>query len=114
MSRCWFTHDIQAYLTAKPRDIKLPLASSITDTPPFVTTDDADFGTTCPNFEEMGECHLGLKCRFLGAHTCVDDSGEVTLITDDEKKSRIATTNAELNQVSSETLKLLRQNKVCS
>ena len=62
----------------------------------------------------MGECRLGLKCRFLGAHTRVDDSGEVTLITDDEKKSRIAATNAELNQVSPETLKLLRQNKVRS
>ncbi|KAF8549296.1 zinc finger dihydrouridine synthase [Imleria badia] len=116
-SECRFTHDIQAYLAAKPRDIKLPLASSITNTPPFVATDtndDAaslDFSTTCPNFEEMGQCRLGLKCRFLGAHARVDDNGDVILITDEEKKSKIAATNAELNQVSPETLKLLRQNK---
>ena len=62
----------------------------------------------------MGECRLGLKCRFLGAHARVDDGGDVILITDDEKKSRITVTNAELNQVSPETLKLLRQNKVHS
>lgn len=71
-----------------------------------------DSSTTCPSFEEAGECRLGLKCRFLGAHARVDESGAVILITDEQKKSRIALTNAELNQVSAATLKLLRQNKV--
>ena len=120
ISRCRFTHDIHAYLAAKPRDIKLPLASSITNTPPFVATEtndesapgsSLDPSTTCPYFEEAGECRLGLKCRFLGAHARLDGDGAVTLITDEEKKSRIASTNAELNQVSAETLKLLRQHK---
>lgn len=96
------------------------MASSINTTPPFVVTDtdgesapasSLDFSTTCPYFEEAGECRLGLKCRFLGAHASVDGDGAVTLTTDEEKKSRIAPTNAELNQVSAETLKLLRQNK---
>ena len=77
-------------------------------TPP----DEAAISTTCPAFEEAGECRLGLKCRFLGAHARVDESGTTILTIDEEKKSRVALTNAELNQVSSETLKLLRQNKV--
>jgi len=119
--RCRFTHDIHAYLAVKPRDIKLPLASSITNTPPFVVTDtngesapgsSLDFNTLCPYFEEAGECRLGLKCRFLGAHARVDDSGAVMLITDEDKKSGVAPSNAELNLISAEILKLLRQNKV--
>ncbi|KAI9569197.1 hypothetical protein HD554DRAFT_2328226 [Boletus coccyginus] len=119
-SECRFTHDIHAYLAAKPRDIKLPLASSITNSPPFVVTDtddesalgsSLDFSTLCPYFEEAGECRLGLKCRFLGAHARVDDSGAVMLVTDEGKKSGIAPSNAELNQVSAEILKLLRQNQ---
>lgn len=71
-----------------------------------------DFSTTCPSFEEAGECRLGLKCRFLGAHARVNENGAATLITDEEKKSTVAPINAELNQVSAETLKLLRQHKV--
>ncbi|KAN0094919.1 hypothetical protein V8E55_003206 [Tylopilus felleus] len=119
-SECRFTHDINAYLAAKPRDIKIPLTSSITNTPPFVATNNndastpessLDFSTTCPSFEETGKCRLGLKCRFLGAHARVDDNDAVTLIIDEEKKSKNAPINAELNQVSAETLKLLRQNK---
>ncbi|KAF9242298.1 hypothetical protein BU15DRAFT_72831 [Melanogaster broomeanus] len=124
-AECRFTHDISAYLAAKPRDIRLPPASSLTDTQPFVATENADqsaeegeqskssfdFSTTCPYFEEAGECRLGLKCRFLGAHSRMDEKGVVTLVTDEEKKSRVALTNIELNQVSAETLKLLRQKK---
>ncbi|KAF8452347.1 zinc finger dihydrouridine synthase [Boletus edulis BED1] len=112
-AECRFTHDIRAYLAAKPRDIKLPFASNIISTPPFTPAHKSslDFSTTCPSFDETGNCRLGLKCRFLGAHAHVDNNGAVTLITDEEKKSRIAPTNAELNQMSAETLKLLRQNK---
>ncbi|KIJ63693.1 hypothetical protein HYDPIDRAFT_92327 [Hydnomerulius pinastri MD-312] len=122
-AECRFTHDIPSYLAAKPRDIRLPPASSLATAPPFVFTDDTDqpaaegdlsslnFGTTCPCFEEAGECRLGLKCRFLGAHARKDENGVLTLVTDEEKKSRIALTNSELNQVSAEALKLLRQRK---
>lgn len=74
-------------------------------------TSSLDFSTTCPSFEEAGECRLGLKCRFLGAHARVDENGAVILLTDEEKKSRVALTNAELNQMSAETLKLVRQNR---
>jgi hypothetical protein len=71
-----------------------------------------DLGTTCPCFEEAGECRLGFKCRFLGAHASMDESGVIAIVIDEEKKSRVALTNTELNQVSAETLKLLRQKKV--
>ncbi|KAG9313681.1 hypothetical protein JVU11DRAFT_6027 [Chiua virens] len=119
-SECRFTHDIPAYLAAKPRDIRLPPPSSITNTSPFVVTDTADDSTvqssldsttTCPSYEESGECRLGLKCRFLGAHARVDENGDVVLTTNEEKKSRVALADSELNQVSAEVLKLLRQNK---
>ncbi|KIJ58427.1 hypothetical protein HYDPIDRAFT_102661 [Hydnomerulius pinastri MD-312] len=122
-AECRFTHDIPSYLAAKPKDIRSPPASSLSTSPPFVLTDDTDqlvaegdlsslnFGTTCPCFEEAGECRLGLKCRFLGAHARKDENGVLTLVTDEEKKSRIALTNSELNQVSAEALKLLRQRK---
>lgn len=92
-------------------------------TPPFVVTDtndesalglSLDFSTLCPYFEEADECQLGLKHRFLGTHACVDDSGAVMLIIDEDKKSGITPSNAELNQISAEILKLFCQNKVSS
>ncbi|KIJ16316.1 hypothetical protein PAXINDRAFT_168462 [Paxillus involutus ATCC 200175] len=121
-AECRFTHDVSAYLAAKPRDIRLPPASSLMNIPPFVVpeiTDQSvegkqpslDLGTTCPCFEEAGECRLGFKCRFLGAHASMDESGVIAIVIDEKKKSRVALTNTELNQVSAETLKLLRQKK---
>lgn len=136
--RCRFTHDIPAYLAAKPRDIRMPPASSISNVPPFIidpspsqlppppspsspstpaTFSSLDSTTTCPLFAESGECRLGLKCRFLGAHahSSIDPetgSGTVTLLVDEEKKSSVAGAHVELNQIGAEALKLLRQKKV--
>ncbi|KAG6333598.1 hypothetical protein ID866_5498 [Astraeus odoratus] len=120
---CRFTHDVGAYLSAKPRDIRFPPASALRDTPPFVVSAEPllqetetegpslDFGTTCVCFEEAGECRVGLKCRYLGAHAHRDENGAVTSVVDEEKKSRIALTTTELNHVSPETLKMIRTKK---
>ena len=71
-----------------------------------------DFGTSCPSLEEAGECRMGLKCRYLGAHARRDESGTISLVYDEEKKSRIALTTTEMNHVSPETLKAIRTRKV--
>ncbi|KAF9364497.1 tRNA-dihydrouridine(47) synthase [NAD(P)(+)]-like protein [Mortierella sp. NVP85] len=60
---CKFNHDIKKYLDAK----------------------DKDLGNRCPNFEILGECHYGYKCRFLSAH--MDSDGK--LIRDEEKMARV-------------------------
>ncbi|EGN92171.1 hypothetical protein SERLA73DRAFT_127726 [Serpula lacrymans var. lacrymans S7.3] len=123
-SECRFTHDVEAYLAAKPKDIRFPSASNITDTPPFVqelsNTDyesfangkypSLDLKTICPGFEEIGECRLGLKCRYLGAHAGIDEDGALALVADEEKQMK-AGSAAELNYVSQEALKLLRSRK---
>lgn len=124
LRRCRFTHDVDAYLAAKPRDIRFPSITDISDVPPFIV--DAEEGgstvantssldhhhTTCPSFTESGFCRLGLKCRFLGAHAKRDASGVITLIEDEEKRAQTALSATELNFVSAETLKLLRSKKV--
>lgn len=121
--RCRFTHDVDAYLAAKPRDIRFPSITNISDIPPFgvgaekdestaVDTSPLDHRTTCPSFTESGFCRLGLKCRFLGAHALRDTSGIITLVEDEEKRAQTALSATELNFVSAETLKLLRSKKV--
>ncbi|KAJ1330602.1 hypothetical protein BSLG_009054 [Batrachochytrium salamandrivorans] len=45
--QCRYSHDVSAYLLAKGPDL----------------------GTVCPQFELLGECKFGIKCRFSGAHT---------------------------------------------
>ncbi|KAI6025999.1 hypothetical protein EDC04DRAFT_224897 [Pisolithus marmoratus] len=122
-SECRFTHDIDTYLAAKPKDIHFPPASALRETQPFVVDDEPpqngtkegesslDFGTTCICFNETGECRVGLKCRFLGAHARKGHDGVVTLVVDEEKKSRVALTTTELNHVSQETLKIIRTRK---
>jgi tRNA-dihydrouridine synthase 3 len=123
--RCRFTHDISAYLAAKPRDILFPSASSLTEFPPFVqarhdsssndaATSTIDFDTVCPVFEETGHCRHGLKCRFLGGHAQRGDDGEIVLVVDTEKEARAAISTTELNFVDADTLKLLRSRKVGS
>ena len=120
--RCRFTHDVEAYLAAKPRDIRFPSIVDVVNVSPFVVgaeEDDPavphvsslDHRTTCPSFAESGVCRLGLKCRFLGAHA-KDIAGEITLVEDVEKKAHTALSATELNFVSAETLKLLRTKKV--
>ncbi|EIW80054.1 FMN-linked oxidoreductase [Coniophora puteana RWD-64-598 SS2] len=135
---CRFTHDVSAYLLAKPRDIRMPPLSNITASPPFIdaraddnTMDEdtpntsvaasLDPKTKCPVYEEAGWCRLGLKCRFLGDHAVITGPTEVNgepavvcpiaLVEDDEKKAQAAVATTELNYVNAETLKLLRSHK---
>ena len=125
--RCRRSHDISAYLKAKPRDIFFPSESMLSNEPPFVGLPDTangikeeseepfesesvDFLTRCPPFETTGSCRIGLKCRFLGGHMRKAEDGTVSLVEDEEKKR--ATLTTELNFVSPSTLKLLRTKKV--
>lgn len=120
---CRFTHDIDAYLAAKPRDIRFPSITTISDVPPFIMGTEEDDSmaddnlsslerhTSCPSFAESGVCRLGLKCRFLGAHAKRDVSGVITLVKDEEKMAQTALSATELNFVSADTLKLLRSKK---
>jgi tRNA-dihydrouridine synthase 3 len=122
--RCRFTHDIDAYLAAKPRDIRFPSIASISDVFPFIMDMDEDnftadnnlssleHHTSCPSFAESGFCRLGLKCRFLGAHAKRDASGAIVLVEDEEKRAQTALSATELNFVGADTLKLLRSKKV--
>ncbi|OAX43757.1 FMN-linked oxidoreductase [Rhizopogon vinicolor AM-OR11-026] len=120
---CRFTHDVAAYFAAKPRDIRFPSITNISDVPPFIVGMDVeedssasceslDHHTTCPSFTESGICRLGLKCRFLGAHAKRDVvTGAITLLEDEEKRAQTALSATELNFVNAETLKLLRSKK---
>ncbi|TCD67355.1 tRNA-dihydrouridine synthase 3 [Steccherinum ochraceum] len=120
---CRNTHDIEAYLAAKTRDIYFPSFDNLTEEPPFVTlpSEDAvmvdqsspsmDPSTTCPVHAVRGECRMGLKCRFLGAHARKTDAGDWEVTVDEEKKARSAVLEAELNFIGGETLKKLRTKK---
>jgi tRNA-dihydrouridine synthase 3 len=124
--RCRLSHDIPAYLKAKPRDIFFPSESLLSHEPPFVALPSAaeeieesggpssvvDFPTRCPVFEATGSCRIGLKCRFLGGHMRKAEDGTVSLVEDEERKRVALTANTELNFVSPTTLKLLRTKKV--
>ncbi|KAG0301583.1 tRNA-dihydrouridine(47) synthase [NAD(P)(+)]-like protein [Dissophora globulifera] len=67
--QCKFNHDIKKYLEAK----------------------DKDLGERCVNFDLLGECPYGYKCRFLGAH--MDADGK--LVKNEEKMA--ASTNQTMN-----------------
>lgn len=130
--RCRFTHDVAAYLAAKPSDIHFPSISTTTlqAHPPFIAPRTSDIPssflvpgseqeiagidptTTCPSFAESGVCSLGLKCRFLGAHVQKDLAGTVTLIIDQDKKSSNSSINTEFNRIGADTLKMVRTRKV--
>ncbi|KAI9438244.1 zinc finger dihydrouridine synthase [Lactarius indigo] len=123
-SECRLSHDIRAYLDAKPSDIIFPSASTLRNEPPFVSLpgtsanetersegSSIDSTTRCPVFEAMGTCRLGLKCRFLGGHVRTAEEGTVALVEDEDKKALTLTTNTELNFISPATLKLLRSKK---
>lgn len=115
---------MKAYLAAKPKDIRFPQTSDLTDTPPFVTApnEDAtmadaaepsiDWSAKCPVFEAVGECSQGLKCRFLGGHARKGENGEIVLIVDEERKAREIIAHTEVNFVTGETLKAIRSKKV--
>ncbi|EIM87584.1 FMN-linked oxidoreductase [Stereum hirsutum FP-91666 SS1] len=124
-AECRFSHDIPAYLAAKPRDIYFNITDPLTDTPPFVkltgsennmeaavdsAQDSVDFSTHCPNFEETGACRHGFKCRFLGGHVRKED-GKLSLIQDDSKRSNSLRSSTEINYLDGQTMKLLRTKK---
>ena len=127
-ARCRFTHDLQGYLSAKPRDVKFPTLSDLSNQPPFVSLDDSevrgvanqatgvrsslDPATTCPVHAETGKCKHGFKCRFLGAHAEGGSSGELSLVVDGEKVAHAAVSAAELNFVDPDIRKQLRTRKV--
>ncbi|KAI0694107.1 zinc finger dihydrouridine synthase [Cytidiella melzeri] len=120
---CRNTHDIAAYLAAKPKDINFPPITALSDVPPYVPRDSEDedmqggerppFGSNvwCPNFEATGECKHGLKCRFLGGHARLNEDGQTILVVNEDKKAVSATTQTELNAVDAEILKQIRTKK---
>ncbi|KAF8065084.1 hypothetical protein FPV67DRAFT_1562931 [Lyophyllum atratum] len=121
-AECRFTHDVPAYLAAKAQDIRIPEVSEISNTSPFVPDlpklgkphpehQSLDLSTTCPVFAETGECRYGFKCRFLGGHVRSDESGQLALVGDEDKKARAALSSKEVNFVGPEIQKQLRSKK---
>ncbi|KAH9911587.1 zinc finger dihydrouridine synthase [Fomitopsis serialis] len=114
-TECRFTHDVPAYLTAKPRDIHFPSQEDLLNVPPYIRSraspeiemseshnSSIDFSTKCPAFERTGECRHGLKCRRWDA---------VELIADDDKRALAAGAEQELNFIDGPTLKMIRTKK---
>ncbi|KAF8801086.1 zinc finger dihydrouridine synthase [Phlegmacium glaucopus] len=119
---CRFTHDIPAYLAAKTHDLHIPELSQFSDSPPFApdpatlaqfhpVNPSIDSNTVCPVFAATGECRYGLKCRFLGGHIQISESGEPSLAVDEDKKARAVLTAHEVNFVGPEVQKMLRSRK---
>lgn len=123
-NRCRNTHDIGAYLAAKPKDIYFPSLSDLTITTPFVNIPDAgmvdaecpslDASTTCPVYNVRGECNHGFKCRFLGSHVRKDnsESGQWQVMIDHDKRALSAVTEQEMNFIEASGLKQVRSKKV--
>lgn len=123
--RCRNTHDIKAYLDQKPKDIKFPRDVDLV-IPALISKDDnivhqeaktsvapsIDPEAYCSVYEDKGTCRHGFKCRFLGGHVKKSESGELELISDEEKVARRVIETSELNYLPPESLKLLRSKKV--
>ena len=72
---CRFTHDNNAYLAAKLRDVRFPLASALKGSQPFVVSEESlqnlaagedssvDFGTSCLTLEKVGETQMQISWR---------------------------------------------------
>ncbi|KAH9847034.1 zinc finger dihydrouridine synthase [Lenzites betulinus] len=123
-SECRFTHDVSAYLAAKPKDIHFPSSEDLSDSPPFVRLPDAEMAedgdptkssldstTTCAIFKHTGECKHGLKCRFLGSHVRTKEDGELELVVDQDKKARVAASETEVNFLDADSLRKIRTKK---
>ncbi|KAI0768259.1 zinc finger dihydrouridine synthase [Trametes elegans] len=121
---CRFTHNIPAYLAAKPKDIHFPASEDISDAPPFVRLPDVEMvehgdapqnsldpSTICPVFQHTGECKYGLKCRFLGNHARAKENGEYEVLVDEVKKARVAAAETEVNFMDADTLRKIRTKK---
>ncbi|KAF9553435.1 FMN-linked oxidoreductase [Agrocybe pediades] len=121
-SECRFMHDIPAYLAAKPRDLHIPEMSQMSELPPYAPEPETlvkshpdypslDLNTICPVFAETGECKYGFKCRFLGGHVKFSESGELSIVVDEEKKAQSALTAREVNFVGADVQRMLRSKK---
>ncbi|KAF6755436.1 zinc finger dihydrouridine synthase [Ephemerocybe angulata] len=121
-TECRFSHDIDAYLAAKPQDLRVPSTDEFTDKPPFgpdLSTlvkphpryPNVDTATVCPIFAEAGECRYGYKCRFLGGHIAEGSEGNLTLAQDETKKAQAALTAHEMNFIGAENQKRLRSKR---
>ncbi len=124
--RCRNTHDINEYLSQKPKDIIIRSVTAsqnpATDGNAYeqphesssVQPESIKPSSRCPIFEEKGECKYGLKCRFLGGHVKRTDDGSLELLCDDKKIAQRKLDTTELNFITPDTIKLLRTRKVCS
>ena len=54
----------------------------------------------------------GFKCRFLGGHIQISESGELSLAVDEDKKARAVLSAHEVNFVGTDVQKMLRSKKV--
>ncbi|KAJ7627148.1 zinc finger dihydrouridine synthase [Roridomyces roridus] len=116
--KCKNNHDIEAYLAAKPADLRFPQREDVADIPLPGAVDVVEEGghsdswkAFCPVFEEAGECRYGFRCRFLGAHLHNSDSGTPELVKDSQKVEYAAGANVETNRISGHAQKLLRTKK---
>ncbi|KAJ7061232.1 hypothetical protein C8F01DRAFT_160058 [Mycena amicta] len=111
--QCRINHDIPSYLATQPPDLGLPQTNDINDMPIPLPVESGEpvpstsYKTICPIFEEMGV--FGFRCRYLSAHSKLDDAGVLQLVTDEDKRAAVA--SAEVNRLSTETQKLLRTKK---
>ncbi|KAG1380928.1 hypothetical protein G6F60_005923 [Rhizopus arrhizus] len=69
IEKCRFSHDLEAYLAAKP----------------------ADIGTRCVQFDLFGKCPYGYKCRYLGAH--IDENKKLIVNEAKIAEKNVYTTN---------------------
>jgi tRNA-dihydrouridine synthase 3 len=115
-------------LQIKPEDIYIP--TSLLSSPPFFEgpTEEnleskpfpecpgASQYSRCPYYDEYGDCRVGFKCRFLGAHlkySPAEDGKQNLTLRKDEAKMEVNGKNAvEMNGVNSELLKSLRKREV--
>ncbi|KAF7320571.1 tRNA-dihydrouridine(47) synthase [NAD(P)(+)] [Mycena chlorophos] len=117
--KCRLSHDVPAYLASQPPDLGLAAAEDVPTMrvpPPVESGAPVDAGaykwkTVCPIFEEMGVCRFGFRCRYLSAHSKLDENGVLQLVVDEEKRARMAVAGAEVNRLSVETQKLLKARK---
>ncbi|KAK7444511.1 tRNA-dihydrouridine synthase 3 [Stygiomarasmius scandens] len=109
---CRHSHDIPAYLEAKPADLRFPTVAEVLDAPKTSGETEPTSGPIiCPVFEEFGECKYGFKCRYLSAHVRKDDSGNLTLVVDEDKRANAALNANEANYITPDVQKLLRTKK---
>jgi tRNA-dihydrouridine synthase 3 len=124
---CRFSHDLPAYLKAKPKDLFWPAhPPPISENAPFVPPHETqssdlipsvDLSTTCPIFLEKGSCKHGLKCRFLGGHirhtnSGNDDIAALAIARDETVPSSRVRETTETNAIDQGVLKQLRSRKV--